>query len=164
MGLWYSGTKITIKPSWGLNYKCNIQQDGNWSFIISIPKAIPGKYIEHSMYLESNDTKISLKKILFGEVWLTSGQSNMDMSMQPFLPWHLGVLDHEYEIKHSANKFIRLIKIPKTTSDELMSNTGGNWLGCDTINVKDFSGVSFYFAKKLQNKLKIPIGIIQSAY
>lgn len=158
------GTKITIKPSWGLNYKCNIQQDGNWSFTISIPKAIPGKYIEHSINLESNDTKISLKKILFGEVWLTSGQSNMDMSMQPFLPWHLGVLNHEDEIKHSANKYIRLIKIPKTTSDELMSNTGGSWLDCDTINIKDFSGVSFYFAKKLQNKLNIPIGIIQSAY
>jgi sialate O-acetylesterase len=158
------GASITIKPSWGYNKICKIQEDGNWSYLINVPKAIPGKYLEHSIQLESIDTKISLKKILFGEVWLTSGQSNMDMSMQPFLPWHLGVQNHEFEIKNATNKFIRFIKIPKTTSEELMSNTGGNWLDCDTINVKEFSGVSFYFAKKLQKNLKIPIGIIQSAY
>lgn len=101
--------------------------------------------------------EIVLKNILIGEVWICSGQSNMEMSAS----W--GIENGDEEVKKAMNSNIRFFMIPKLTATSPQNDVLGNWTECTPETMKYFSATGYFFAKRLQEQLKnVPIGLIGS--
>jgi sialate O-acetylesterase len=100
---------------------------------------------------------------MIGEVWLASGQSNMERQLgprrgqQPLTNW----LE---EKKNAANNNIRMITIPLKTNSNPQTDIKADWKVCDTASVVEFSAVAYFFARDLQAQLNVPIGIIHSSW
>lgn len=146
------GEKIKITASWD-NKLIETVADGNakWQIEIQTPQA-GGPY---NITLQGSN-KIVLDNILIGEVWVCSGQSNMEWS------YNHGVTSVKDEFSQLSKRNIRLFNIPKTTSNTPQDNNEGNWSVCDSNTIKNFSAVGYYFGKQLNEDLDVPIGLIGS--
>lgn len=100
---------------------------------------------------------VTIQDVLVGEVWLASGQSNMEWEMQ-MKP------DSKADIPNANHPQLRLIEIPKTVALAPQNNVSAAWATCTPESAATFSAVGYYFGLKLQEELKVPIGIIQSAW
>ncbi len=104
------------------------------------------------------DKAIELKGILIGDVWLASGQSNMEMQVQQ-------AQDAKNEIKHADYPNIHFIIVQQDKKLKPQTDIfSGNWKICDSSSVKQFSAVAYYFARKISQEQNVPIGIIQSTW
>jgi predicted neuraminidase len=102
-------------------------------------------------------TMIQINDVLVGEVWLASGQSNMEWSMnQSFEP--------KNDIANSANANIRLFTVPKLKLNEPTNNVNASWQECGPKTVPGFSAVAYYFARDLHKALGVPVGIIHTSW
>jgi len=154
------GKNFTVVTSWNNKiYKVTGDARGNWKIKVSTP-VYGGPYT-----ITFNDGKITtLKNILIGEVWVCSGQSNMEMQLTGF---YGDVLNLDKELADAANYHeIRMLKIDNKTSFTPLSNvqTKGGWAICDPQSVRNFSAVAYFFAKNLFLDKHIPIGIINSTW
>lgn len=156
VALWgWSGPseKIYIQTSWNNSTDSAVATSGAvWKTIVKTPAA-GGPY---TVTVSGGGEKIILKNIMIGEVWLCSGQSNMERDELQ------GELDAKAEGVAANNPDIRFFKIPKTTAAYPQDNLTGSWVQSDTNTLKGFSSVAYFFAKKLQEKLHVPIGLIGS--
>jgi len=133
------------------SYKTTADQNGNWKIVLPEQKA-GGPYT-------MTVNEITLKDILIGDVWLASGQSNMELPMQRLTPLYAN------EIKNANNQNIRFFTVPqkynfKSPQTEL---DGGKWEATNPQTILNFSGVAYFFAKDLNEKNKVPVGIIHSS-
>ena len=154
------GKTFTITTSWNnKTYNASGDAQGNWCIKISTP-VYGGPYT-----ITFNDGQLTtLKNILIGEVWVCSGQSNMEM---PVTSFYGDVLNLPYELADAANyPEIRMLKIDNQTSFTPLTTvkTKWGWLVCDPKSVRDFSAVAYFFAKNLFIDKHIPIGIINSTW
>ena len=154
------GANFTILTSWNnKSYPVKADAGGNWKIKISTP-VYGGPYT-----ITFNDGKITtLQNILIGEVWVCSGQSNMEM---PLTGMYGDVLNLDHELTDAANyPEIRMLKIENKTSFTPLTNvqTRGGWAICDPQNVRSFSAVAYFFAKNLFLDKHVPIGIINSTW
>ncbi len=127
---------------------------GHWS--VSLPAMEAGG--PYSLMVVSNKDKIELKDVLIGEVWLCSGQSNME--------WPLSKAnDAAAEISQANYPNMRLFTVERRVSltplDDLES---GSWEACTPQTAADFSAVGYFFGRKLYNDLNVPIGLIHSSW
>lgn len=102
--------------------------------------------------------KISISNVLVGEVWICSGQSNMEFQVSKAMNFKEEIKDAEFPMIHHFAVAQDMASIPK---DDLKA---GNWAVCSKETVGDFSAVGYYFAKKIYSELKIPIGIINTSW
>lgn len=158
-----SGT-VRAKASWdeGREYSVTAGRDSAFSIIMPTPEA-GGPY---SISISDSDGSIKkLQDIYSGEVWLCSGQSNMEM---PLAGWGL-VNNYEAEIADAANyPRIRLLQINRhiatTPQDEAIVNMGG-WRKAAPGAVDNFSSVAYFFARELSDSLGgIPVGVIDCSW
>ncbi|HLX91246.1 MAG TPA: sialate O-acetylesterase [Puia sp.] len=104
---------------------------------------------------------INLGNILIGEVWLCSGQSNMEM---PIEGWGK-IKNYEQEIANAEYPEIRHIKIPNSVSSEPKEDVGsGTWEVCSPQTAAEFSATAYFFARELYQRLHVPIGLINSSW
>ena len=98
-----------------------------------------------------------ISNVLVGEVWIASGQSNMEWPMR---------LSHdpETEIAATANSNIRLYTVPKLKAERPTNNVNASWQLCDPSTTSNFSAVAYYFARDLQKALNVPVGIIHTSW
>lgn len=148
-----AGEKVTIDFR-AKKYSTTTSDDGKWSVALPAMKA-GGPY---TMQINASN-QVSIKDILIGDVWVCSGQSNMELSMER--------LKDKYpkEIATANNPFIRHFTVAtrhefQTPLEDLAS---GIWQGVTTKNLPGFSAVGYFFAKSLYEKYKVPIGLIRSA-
>ena len=127
---------------------------GEWN--VSIPKQKAGG--PHQMQIDAGNS-ITISNILIGDVWVCSGQSNMELPMKRVSPIY------EDEIANSKNDFIRQFAVPQKYNFNLPQKDyeSGSWKSSDPESVLDFSAVAYFFAKELYGKYKIPIGIINAS-
>lgn len=149
---------VLITTSWNKK-KITTKADanGNWKIKVGTPNA-GGPYT-----ITFNDgQELVLNNILIGEVWLCSGQSNMEM---PLGGWGK-IKNYIEEIKAANYPNIRLLTVKKSTSTQPLTEatfkTG--WQSCSPQTVADFSAVAYFFARNIQQHHNIPIGLIHSAY
>ena len=135
-------------------YKTKADEKGNWSVTISNLKA-GGPY----QMAISGKNKILLKDVYVGDVWVASGQSNMELPMSRVEP------RYEEEIASASNNNLRFFQVPKTYDfNEVHQDLeGGNWAPVSAENIRDLSAVAYFFAKNLYQRYQIPIGIINSS-
>ncbi|MBR5883829.1 MAG: hypothetical protein IKZ17_01220 [Bacteroidaceae bacterium] len=151
---------VTLQTGWSraaINTKSDAR--GHWYMEVATPKASCEPYT--LLFSDGEDTM--LKNVLVGEIWLGSGQSNMDM---PLAGWGK-VFNYEEEIANANFPNIRLFQV-KNVLDlkerdcfNLEYNMDG-WQECSPKTVPNFSAVCYFFASQLWNELKIPIGVIDS--
>nr|WP_294930602.1 sialate O-acetylesterase [uncultured Flavobacterium sp.] len=145
--------EIKLVSSWNnQEYKVIANNQAQWELKIKTPEAGGPFTISIKGYNE-----VILKNILIGEVWVCSGQSNMEMSVS----W--GTDNGEEEAKKATNPNIRFFTVPKLTATTPQNNLLGNWTESTPETMKNFSAVGYFFAKRLQEDLKnVPIGLISS--
>lgn len=149
-------SNIRIVTSWDEKvYHTMSDNYGGWSVKIETPSA-GGPYD-----ISFNDgEKLILKNILIGEVWLCSGQSNMEM---PLRGNSSPVLNASEIILHADNPFIRLFDVERATFLTPQSDCKGEWKESTSETARDFSAMAYQFGSILQKKLNVPIGLILSS-
>lgn len=151
--------EIEITTSWGNNVKGIIKPDSSWNMEVNTPIAGGPFFIS----IASGDETIFLQNVMLGEVWLCSGQSNMEMPMMGWPPNNL-IDNSDYEIGKSNYPNIRLFTVEKTVALKVQNDLNGNWKECSPQNITNFSATAYFFGKKLYEELKIPIGLIHSSW
>lgn len=147
--------KVFIKGSWSNTVDSAITTSGaDWTAKIKTPAA-GGPY---TLTIKGGNEKIELKNVLIGEVWVCSGQSNMEMSLN----W--GELDTKTDLPHANDPEIRFFNVAKSTADDPQTDCSGSWKACDSQSLKSFSAVAYFFGKKLRETLKVPVGLISSCW
>jgi sialate O-acetylesterase len=107
---------------------------------------------------------LTLDDVLVGEVWLASGQSNMDFSMSKKVKGFAGIRDEETEIAAANYPLIRMFVGKSSKTYEPQSGVGGEWLVCSPETVPAFSAVGYIFARDLQKEIKVPVGVIVESF
>lgn len=146
--------KIIVTTSWNNHTDSVVTSNAaKWSLKVKTPAAGGPYTISFKGY-----TSIELNNIMIGEVWVCSGQSNMEWS------YYAGVYDMQPEVNLNTQSNIRFLKIPKAAADNPQENVSATWTVCDSNTIKAVSAVGYFFAKKLQHQLNVPIGIISTAW
>jgi len=127
-------------------------ENGKWSISLPLPK--PGG--PYKMTIKGKN-EITLKDIYVGDVWICSGQSNMEMGLG-------GCADAAKHKETSKNPKIRLFTVPKKVAEEPTHELNGKWVECGPDTVGGFSGVAYFFGRDLQKALDVPIGLIHTSW
>ena len=149
--------ELIIYTSWsGKIVRTIVKDDGSWEVKIKTPSA-GGPY---NIQVTCDGETKTINNVLIGEVWLASGQSNMEMTLsgnnrEPVN----GSLD---AIANSNNTKIRFFNVKVKVSEERIDDVEGEWLEANFKNTPNFSAVAYSFAKYLNQVLDIPFGIINS--
>ncbi|WP_277903971.1 sialate O-acetylesterase [Galbibacter pacificus] len=151
-------TPIEIKVSWApQSIKTISDPDGNWETPVPTP-SYGGPY---QISILGNG-EILIKNVLIGEVWLCSGQSNMEM---PLGGWGK-INNYEEEILNADYPKIRLLQVEhkqhRAPSDA--DNISATWQLCNPESIAGFSATAYFFARKIWEETKIPIGLIHSSW
>ena len=151
--------KIKITAAWGQKAEGKAEKDKPWSLKLKTPKA-GGPY---EVKVQIGDSVLVYKNVLVGEVWLCSGQSNMEMPLEGWPP--KDTIRTSYQsIKNSENPNIRLFTVTRSFADKRQDNCSGSWLPCNPANSAKFSATAYFFGKKLNEELKIPVGLIHTSW
>lgn len=146
--------KVTVLASWETQpVSTTCADNAIWKVSLLTPKA-GGPY---TLSIQGRN-KVELTNILIGEVWLCSGQSNMEMSAGG------GAKDARAELPTAYNANIRFFKVPKRATDAPQVDVRGNWSVCDSLTLKNFSAVGYFFGKKIQNTVNVPVGLIDASW
>jgi sialate O-acetylesterase len=146
---------LTIKLSWDTTFKYSMKLNklGQWKLTVKTNDTAG----PHSIRFEGYNT-IEVKDILFGEVWLCSGQSNMEWSANM-------KIENGDEEKAKANyPDIRMFLVPFHTSSSPQEDCKGEWVKCTPETMGNASAVGYFFGRELHQKLNRPVGLIQSAW
>lgn len=145
------GEKIKLKADWDTaTYATTGNGNAKWSIQLQTPAA-GGPF---TISINGNN-KILLEDVLIGEVWVCSGQSNMEMNVNWGLPY-------QEDVAKATNTKIHFFHIPKTTAAYPQENVTGQWVVCSPDEMKNFSAAGYFFGKKLQDNLNVPVGLISS--
>ena len=151
--------KVSITSSWNNNEVITkADNNGNWTVDISTPDA-GGPY---EIKISSKKNILNLTNVLIGEVWVASGQSNMQMAL--YGGGREPVLRSIDMIAQAKNPNIRLFTVKHNSSISPIKELKGKWLVSSPANVSAFSAVGYSFADYLNKVLDIPIGIINTSW
>jgi sialate O-acetylesterase len=169
VSIWGAATplsRVSVRPSWTAGtYQAPVAENGKWSVRFPTPDA-GGPY----SIVFSDGEAVTLNNVLIGEVWICSGQSNMEMPMGA--TWakddRIGVDGFKEELA-ALDKVpgLRLLNLKKVTSHvplESASVTLGGWNVCTEESVTPFSATAYFFGKYLYETLGVPVGLIETCW
>lgn len=155
------GTTVRVTPSWNnKTYSSVADQSGRWELKIPTPK---GSFKKFTLTI-SDGEPIVLKNVVVGEVWLASGQSNMQM---PVESWRAARINQDDINNASIYADVRLLQISRATGmveHDYFSADFDKWKESAPETVRNFSAAGWYFGRKLYEELKVPVGIIHSSW
>jgi len=154
-----TGQEVNVIPSWGRSVTTSSDDKGKWSAKIKTPGA-GGPY---ELKVVCGGDSIRYKNILMGEVWLCSGQSNMEMPLGGWPP-NDTIFTAANEIPNANYPNLRFFTVERTTSISPEEDCKGSWSLCTPATASTFSATAFFFGKKLMTDLNVPIGLIHSSW
>ena len=154
-----AGANISVTTSWNnKNYNTIADASGNWKVKVLTP-SFGGPY---KLTISDGEATV-LDNVLIGDVWVCSGQSNMEM---PLAGWGK-INNYEKEIAAANYPNIRLLQVKHATSTVPLSNvavTNGGWTECTPQTVAEFSSVAYFFAREIYNRTNVPIGLLHTSW
>ena len=136
----FQGQTVTVKAA----------ENGKWSAWLK-PLVAAGPL---AMTIAGTNT-IAIQDVMVGEVWLGSGQSNMEFRLQT-------AVNHEEEIAAANYPMIHLFQVKRAVADQPADDVTGMWQVCSPASVKGFSAVEYFFGRHLMQNLHLPMGLIES--
>ena len=147
------GEEISVSVSWqDMQWAVKAGRDGKWMFRMT-PPAVGGPY---QMTLRGKNT-VRVENILVGEVWVCSGQSNMQWSVQ-------NSSNAEKEIAAADYPRIRLFSVERKVADTPQPDCSGSWAECTPETIPAFSAAAYFFGRELHTELDIPIGLVHTSW
>ena len=145
--------EVTVRASWDNDLiRTTAGNGGRWEMEIKTPAAGG----PHTITLKGRSETINISDVLTGEVWVCSGQSNMEWSGSQQLPQSLE------EAPNANNSSIRFFYIPKTTSGTPQDDVKARWVVCSPAEMVKFSAIGYFFGKKINQVKGYPMGLINA--
>lgn len=145
-----------------------VNADGTWQVVL---EALEGGYTERDMVITVGDQTTTLHEVVVGEVWLCSGQSNMEYKLQPLadLPGAQNAPAASAYLKQVLNtaddSYLRHITVPHASSfSESLKVFEGRWEKATKGRIGTFSATAYFFGRELREKLDVPVGLINSSW
>ena len=155
------GEKVTVKFL-GQSRSATTSADGKWT--VRLAKLKSGGPFTMTIAGGKGSAPITINDVLVGEVWLGSGQSNMVFNVSNTGHRPYGLLDEKQEIAAANYPQVRMFTVADTKSLTPQTDVKGEWKVCSPSTVADFSAIGYLFARDLNQALKVPVGVILSAY
>ena len=149
------GEKVTV--TFNGHTVSAIAKEGKWMVKLKASKANN----KPSEMIIAGENTIKITNILVGEVWVCSGQSNMEMLLSS--AWPKPIVNWKEEAAAANYPEIRQYHVARKATDTMVTDANANWVICDTASVKKFTAVGYFFARDLYKHLNVPIGIIFSS-
>jgi sialate O-acetylesterase len=147
------GATVTVTLG-GETARSAANADGGWA--VTLPAMRAGG--PHEMTVESNGTRVQIRDILAGDVWVASGQSNME--------WPVDLANNAAaEVAAANDPHIRHFEVANSWSEAPADDLdGGSWAAADPQNVGEFSAVGYFFARELRKSIDVPIGLVNASW
>ena len=146
-----AGEEVTVSGSWGASATATADHDGRWRVNLQTPEAGG----PHTLLFKAKTT-IELTNVMSGDVWLCSGQSNMQ--------WPVAKADNpDGEAKNAKYPNIRHFKVGDNPVQSPAPDCKGGWQVCSSNTVLGFSATAYFTGRALHKNLEIPIGLLTSA-
>lgn len=143
-----AGESVTVKIA-GQTHSTKAGSDGKWALQLKPMK--PGG--PHTVVI--NDKM--LKNVLIGEVWICSGQSNMNWAVR-------SSNNAAEEIANAKYPYIRLFQVPMTTAATPQDQVNAQWRECSPETISGFTAVGYFFGREIHRNREVPVGLIQTAW
>ena len=149
-----AGETVTITADW-VRTPVKVVADDKSRFegIIEVPAVKKGDFSRHQLSVTAANELVNLGNLLIGEVWICSGQSNMQFGMKE-------TIDSSVEVPAAGYPNIRLFNSALNFSNDPVDSIRGSWQECSPKTVLSFSAVAYHFGRELYNTLQLPVGII----
>ena len=153
--------KVLVSASWGVSCSATADEQGFWLTTLSTPAA---SYAPQTLTFRAGKDVVTLHDVLIGEVWLGSGQSNMEMPLQGF--WECPIKDANQVIMEAGQHkgHVRYCTVEKNTSLAPLQEAKGVWKECTPANAPDFGAAGYFFALQLEAALQVPVGFINCSW
>lgn len=155
-------SKVVVKPSWSRTaFETAADSKGEWRLSVKTPK---GSFKSHTIEISDGDSSVLLRDVLIGEVWLCSGQSNMEMPVQG---WAIPLNGEVIANSARDDSALRLLKVRKTIGMRPHGDfeaEGGGWTKPSPETVRDFSATAYFFGRCLAKALSVPVGLIDASW
>ena len=155
-------SKVSVACDWIAGKPTTVKADAEGVWIV--PVAVPAASFDpHTVTIKSGKQVVTLKNILFGEVWLCAGQSNMEWPVRK-------TLDMKGQLEGALNTNIRLLCTGRISAEtpqrDIPVQEGKNtkWAVCNAEDLAQFSAVGYGFGKELQEALGVPVGLVDASY
>lgn len=150
------GREVTVEAGWsGATARASCDPSGR--FEVRLATGAAGG--PHRLTFRAGEERV-IEDVLLGEVWICSGQSNMEMTVAATASWYPGVDGFEKELEAARHPRIRLFNVKNTISMRPNDDCEGSWAACAPDSVRDFSAVAYFFGRRLHQELGVPIGLI----
>jgi sialate O-acetylesterase len=147
-----AGEKITVTLG-TTKAQATAGADGKWQAVLDLSRSAPGPF---SLVVQGNNT-LTVSDVVVGEVWLASGQSNMEWVLK-------NTLNSAAEIAASTNPSLRVFNITKGEAAIPITGYQGKWIVSAPETSGGFTAVGYFFSKNLQQALKTPVGLVHSSW
>jgi len=155
------GESISVRADWRWR-AITTTADGEGKWMVKIPTPKPGR--SHTITISGKNDQIVLHDVLIGEVWVCSGQSNMEFPVGYQYQGYWGVTNWEGELQHADFPEIRLFTVANGFALLPQFDCAGNWTNANAETVRAFSAVGYFFGRDLHEKLKVPVGLISADF
>jgi sialate O-acetylesterase len=151
VSIWGSGDpgeEVTVSLN-GIAATAKADAAGKWMLALNLKDSAPGPF-EMTV---AGKNKLTLSDVVIGEVWVASGQSNMQFMVRE-------AIGAKGEMARPANPLLRQFAVKMNATSELMDDVQGKWVSASPAIVGNFTAVGYFFAKMLQKELSVPVGLI----
>ncbi|MDD5350641.1 MAG: sialate O-acetylesterase [Chthoniobacteraceae bacterium] len=152
------GEKVTVTLG---KTKATATADKNGKWRVQLLGLKPG---EAGAMTVAGKNNLTVQNVAVGDVWVCSGQSNMEMTVTNSSPGYRGVIDYQKEIADANHPQLRLFTVPRKPSETPLAEIAGKWEVCTPETVPHWSATGYFFGRQLQQDLKIPIGLIHTSW
>lgn len=154
-------SRMTVKASWADDsFTCSTDDKGSWQVEITTPAA---SFTPQTVEISDGEQTVTISNVLIGEVWLASGQSNMEM---PLCGFYNCPVEGSAETILRADDYegVRVFTVEKAQSYEPLDDCRGQWLPSSAQYAANFSATAYHFATTLSRSLRVPVGVVVCAF